>query len=472
MRLLFVNPPLWFGAQHPSQRVIDNLASYPPVGVLYISAYLKKYCQVEIRLFDYGAAPRNDYDAIAPVLFEFAPDLIGIPTYTMTLFDVFTICKRIRSLLPTAKIVLGGHHARFYPVESLQHDSVDYVVAGEGEAPMRGLIEAMSRGENYPNLTGLWFKKEGKIVDGGIAPRIQDLAGLPYLDYTLAGTPHHYLFGSGSNEAFTISSRGCPEGCAYCASVHKDKQFIVRPPDDIIEELKLRSAEGYRLVHFFDDNFNAHPERVKALCRGIIKERLPISWTMRGNAATIDEELIDLLVRSGCARINIGIESACESLLRAFNRKSDLEHAIRMVKLMARAGLTVMGYFMVGFPGETRAMASKTIALAESLPLDYALFMALCAMPGSEFYARLLREHKVRDVYREQTLEPRRNFKLLFYEDQMSEAEALALCRLAYRRVYLRPSMILRHLKKLQNPAELYYKAKVGAMLLRYVAGK
>ena len=468
-KLLFVSAPRWNEVRYPTQGAMGGMADFPPIGMLYIAAYLKKHADVQTRLFDYNFAEKFDYSAIDREIEAFQPDLVGLTTYTFILHDIYRIARHIKEKYQGIKIVFGGKHTELYPREALMQGFVDYVVVGEGEEPMRRLVEALEKGERRPAIAGLWFSENGEIHDGGCSPRIKDLDVLPFPDLSpQSSAKYRYKFAAEAHEAIMVTSRGCPYCCAYCMSANADRLYVSRSPENVVAEIESLVGQGFRAVNFFDDNFNVDLERAKEICRLIIRQRLPIGWTMRGSADNFDEELVKLMVASRCQRALLGVESANEEILAAFQRKSNNQKIRETYQLLDRHGITTAGYFMLGFPGESAEMIGKTIDFARSLPLDFAQFVQVFPAPGSPFFLSLLAAGKMNDIYRDFSRNPPAEFTIPYYEDQLTGAAAAELCKRAYARFYFRFSLILRHLKKLKSFNEIWVKIKTAAALLRY----
>jgi radical SAM superfamily enzyme YgiQ (UPF0313 family) len=469
-KILFVVAPRWNEVIYPFRSIISGVPALPPMGILCVASYLARHADVRIRLFDYAAAAQGDLRAIDATLEEFCPDIVGLSAYTTLLYDTLAICRHVKRQLPGAKVVLGGKHAELYPGETLAHACVDYVVAGEGERPMKLLVDALDAHDEKPAIGGVWWRDGRRIREGGHAPRNRDLDGLPFPDTSLLPrTAYGYQFGTGQPEAVMITSRGCTMKCAYCLSAHADRRLVSRSAANIVAEARELKRQGFGLVHFMDDNFNATASRAKAVCRALIDAGALVKWTMRGSARGIDPALATLMAAAGCERANLGVESANEDLLATFGRASSTRQTRSAIELLSAQGLTTGGYFMLGFPAETRAMAMRTIELAASLPLDYAQFAPLVPGPGTLFYQDLVTCGKIADVWRSFASSPPASFTVPYYEDRLTSGEVINLCRLAYASFYFRPSLVRRHLAKLRSPGELIRKGRVAADLLRNV---
>lgn len=470
MRVLFINTPRWHVARSSIQGLVGDMSLIQPIGMLYLSSYLKQHAEVEVALFDYILEKKQDYAVIDDLLLSFRPDVVGLTTLTFTLYDTFRICRHVKQNMPQAKIVLGGKHIDIYPHETLTWDCVDYLVQGEGEKPILALVQALAAGETQPEIEGLWYRRNGGVHDGGRASRIEDLDSLPFPDVSILPSDRYgRQFTSDQREASIISSRGCPYACAYCTSSHRKwTRWIERSPENIVQEMQMWIDHGFTAFNFLDDNFNTDLDRAKELCRQIVAAGFNLPWTMRGSINNFDEEFVSLLAEAGCRAIMLGVESANDDILRRFNRRSGDGHLQKTFRLLTPYRIMLGGYFMLGFPGETKAMADKTIDLACALPLHLAHFLPVTPIPDTRMFEELLAQGGFEDVYAPHVLNPQPDFMYPYFEDKLSMTDMAALCSRAYRRFYLRPSLILRHLRLLTSPREFFHKAKLAATLIRY----
>jgi anaerobic magnesium-protoporphyrin IX monomethyl ester cyclase len=475
-KVLFVLPPRWHEMQYPAIGAMGKMVKLPPLGMLFISSVLKRRCNVETRLFDFNLyddqAP--NYGVIDSLIREFQPDIIGMTAYTYTMFDVYEVVKRIKALSPETVVVLGGKHCQIYPRQTLRQPFVDYLVVGEGEYAMADLVAALDRGERAPKIVGVWYRRpDGGIVDGGMAGSIKTLDELPLPDIALIDREQRgqygYRFGSGPLEATMYTSRGCPWKCTYCLSAYSDHKYYYHSPEGVLAGVEQYVKDGYGVIHFMDDHFNINIARAKNICRLLIERKYGIRWTMRGSAKYVDAELADLLQASGCERINLGVESAHDGVLASFERYTSVDQIRKAFETLSGRGIALSGYFIIGWPQEDRAMAMETIALAKSLPLDFAQFTPLSPAPGTPFLHELMRDGRMpNDPYSEYTESPTPVFKFPYIQGKLSEVEVAELLEKAYAAFYLRPRLIWRHASKLRSPVELARKAFLGMRLAAF----
>ena len=136
---------------------------------------------------------------------------------------------------------------------------------------------------------------------------------------------------------------------------------------------------GIKEFSFEDDNLTLNKDRIVQLCREIIHRNIHIKWnTPNGvHISTLDLPLIRLMKSSGCRRLNFGIESGDENILKIMNKQISLDKVREVLKMCRDEGIVTLGYFVLGMPGETPESICKTIDFAKSLPLDeIGLFIA------------------------------------------------------------------------------------------------
>ncbi|MCF8045845.1 MAG: radical SAM protein, partial [Desulfarculaceae bacterium] len=165
--------------------------------------------------------------------------------------------------------------------------------------------------------------------------------------------------------------RGCPMDCSYCSTGNiEGRRLRKRSIPDITANLALWEKAGIRHFFFADNTFNLPPNYAKSLCRAIIDEKLDIRWRCIIYPKHVDKELADLMADAGCTEVSLGFESASPKVLHALNKKftpADVEQASAH---LAAAGITRMGFLLLGGPGETRDTVEQSLAFADELDLD------------------------------------------------------------------------------------------------------
>lgn len=378
-RILLIYPP-----SH-----LQNHSSCP-VGLQYLAAALEQAGH-EVRIVDADAARlRRTSEDIAKLACEYRPHVIGMTIVTQLAREAY----RLASLLKVtgARLLAGGPHPSLVPEEPLQF-GFDAVCVGEGEPVIAGAVDALLGRIPLAKIPGLSYRDTGgHIHSNPPAAPPEDLDSLPRPARHLVRPEDYYGNGDANFFGNIFSSRGCPCRCSYCAGGLFGRHFRFRSASDILEEISsVHEAYGTTYFHFVDDGMTINRERAIAICEGIIALNLGITWSMMTRIDTVDQELLALAARSGCIRIDYGVESGHPETLKRIHKP----HTVAMVKdiiaATRRAGITPMAFFIVGFPWETSEHIKATLTLMKELSpyLDsfhHALASILIPFPGTEVY--------------------------------------------------------------------------------------
>ena len=251
-----------------------------------------------------------------------------------------------------------------------------------------------------------------------------------------------------------LSSRGCPFGCLYC-DVPRDR-YQSRDPlrtADEIEECVQRF--GIREILFQDETFTLGRERVMKLCEEILRRGIKVSWSIRARADLLDREMVALMKLAGLSKMNVGVESGRQEILARFNRNIPLD-AVRSAVAWAREEkILTLGFFIVGWPGETREDAEATIRFALEIECDFIQVNKMMPQPPSLVYQELVNETG-KDPWRDYTLgDPSGLASLPGTGSAFSPEELDKLQMEFFRRFYLRPAYAWRRLRGLGSWREL-----------------
>jgi len=168
--------------------------------------------------------------------------------------------------------------------------------------------------------------------------------------------------------------------------------------DQLMTDLKKVADRGIRYVWFLDDNFRLGKRDLNVVSQRLIDEDLGINWMSFMRADTLRDVDFELLRRSGCRELQIGIESADANILRNMNKASDPELYAEVIRELLQAGINCSCYFIFGFPGETGETISRTIEFIinlESQNLDGVLSWSIYPFilaPLSPIYGAQMRQ--------------------------------------------------------------------------------
>lgn len=340
-----------------------------PLGLNYVAAATQRkgHAVKVLDLMFQDDAPLIIREAIE----SFRPEVIGISVRNIddqSMHETKFLLEDVKGVIDCcrrwskAPIVLGGAGYSIFPQAVLAYLQADMGIQGEGEAAFPMLLERLEKGGDISGVPGL------HRAGGDAAPRIfiRDLD-----DINVGSLQRLAASYSPSMWMPFQTRRGCPMDCSYCSTATIEGRIIrKRPVETVIKELRNYTDAGFTRIHFVDNTFNLPPAYAKALCRGIIEEGLKIAWQGIVYPAKVDEELVELMARSGCRGVSVGVESGCQRILDAMNKHFTLRGVREISRLFAECEIGQMGFLMLGGPGETRDSVLESLDFVDSLPLN------------------------------------------------------------------------------------------------------
>ncbi|OGR47422.1 MAG: hypothetical protein A2021_02010 [Elusimicrobia bacterium GWF2_52_66] len=378
---------------------------FPPYTLCLLKAVIKS--QAEAIVFDPNFKNLSEEETIK-FLKTVNPDLIGVSSISTEYFNVtrHTIAL-IRKHLPGTVIVLGGVLPTVMTEEAMKDRNVDYWIIGEGELAFPRLIEELRKGaKDLSGISGLAYWQGSTPVINKME-FVSDLDKVPFPDYSsIAGlTLCDYgnikfkyapgLLARNYPSAVTITSRGCPYRCIFCAGrTISGEKVRFRSAENVLNEIDYLYKQGIREVIFLDDHFLADRNRAIKIMNGILENHRDLTWKcVNVTAWLLDEKILKLMHKSGCNFIVVSIESGSRRVLRDIIKKPiKLENIPPILKLAKSIGFDIIANFVVGFPGETWEEIRETFAFAEKLEADMVNFHIATPLPKTELMDICLRE--------------------------------------------------------------------------------
>jgi radical SAM superfamily enzyme YgiQ (UPF0313 family) len=272
-----------------------------------------------------------------------------------------------------------------------------------------------------------------------------------------------YRFSFARREPFAtmLTDYGCPYPCTFC--VIGTLGFKTRPVEDALAEIDHVRALGTREIFFLDQTFGVVRKRALELCRGL-EERGDLSWTAFTRPDTADDELCAAMRRAGCHTLILGVESADDARLAAYQKRTTVADVRAGFQRARRHGLRTVGTFIVGLPEEDAGSLSRTLDLALELDVD---FLSL-NMAVPRFGTAFRRQAVEMGLCDEADLVMDQGGADAFLPTKhLGRREMLALKKDMVRRFYLRPRYLMRRLRSAKSPGELARQAREGLALLR-----
>lgn len=271
---------------------------------------------------------------------------------------------------------------------------------------------------------------------------------------------YRFSFARRTPFATVLTDYGCPYPCTFC--VIGTLGFKTRPVADVLEELDFLRGRGVRELFFMDQTFGVVRERALELCREL-ERRGDLGWTAFTRPDTADDERLAAMKRAGCHTLIMGVESANDAVLAAYQKGYRASVVREGFARARRHGLRTVGTFIIGLPEEDESSLARTLELALELELD---FMSLnMAVPrfGTPFRARALELGLCEpgDLVMDQG-----GADAFLPTSTLDRGAMLALKKRMVRRFYLRPAYLWRRLSGARSFAELGAQAREGLALL------
>ena len=340
MLILWTQNSISFKSQHVHipYHFVHNLEIYD-----YVE---KKNPNLEVDNID---LERSNFDFNAFINRLSARNYAGVALFVSNdnLINSIRLIRIIKEVCEGARTLIYGDLAVLLPdfFCRADYDCFDYIVdrqcdqeiaisdffnycAGSGEErAMRGVLKVGSGG-----LTKL---APGGLVEPG--------------DW---GYPSSALFEQSERIVLTVS-RGCPYACEFCNAVlYYGTSERRRPVDSILSYIGQHDDKEYK---FFAPNFTLNKAWVREFCTALLDRHLHIRWSCTTRADLLrDDEILELMSRSGCKRIAVGVESIIDSDLDAIDKKTDSDTIVQSIRRVKARGMQYKALVMLGIPSQTK----------------------------------------------------------------------------------------------------------------------
>lgn len=422
MNILLINPA----------NVVSK-SPYVPLNLAYLGAMLEQ-CGYKVRCLDYTVLPQND-DELRRILVLNDISLVGLTACTSQIVPAYRLLSFIKNANPSIRVVMGGIHPTVLPQESLDHGA-DYVIKGEGELALVKLVHDIEADTATERIVS--------------HKRIENLDTIPFPARRLFGFPKGYTTFVMSRKdtvaAHVITSRGCTGSCIFCCRDIFGKHITSRSAKNVVAEvMQLKNLYGVNEISFADDYFTHDPQRVIEICDLLIENRVNIRWGCSNTRVDSgDASMFKRMAEAGCYRVNFGVESGSERVLRRIGKDITLDHVRRAFEQAEQAGLLTCAYMMIGHHCEMESDIKRTIAFAKELNPDAVQYAINTPFPGTPLYALLRRRGLLvsEDWGKYQMFE-----RPLFWTEFLSSGDILKWYKRAWLSTYLSPRFIIKRIR-------------------------
>ncbi|MBN2056395.1 B12-binding domain-containing radical SAM protein [bacterium] len=373
------------------------------LGIEWISAMLKQAGHEVALVYDPGLFSHHDNllhmpalaarfdrtDAVVEEVIDHRPDMIAMGIYTDTYAWARGVARRVREQLETV-IVMGGIHASLAPETVVADGAADYVVVGEGEAPMVDLAAMVAAGERRTDIANVWCRRDGRTIANPLRPPIS-LDSLPLIDKSLF--EDHIRF---RDDYMILTDRGCPFSCTFCCEatmrgMYGSGYLRRRSIPHVMHELRTyKRRYKYREVMFFDSVFFTDKTWLRELLTAYRKE-IAVPFRCEGHVQLMDADIAGMLAESGCYTVDFGLQTINQQVRRELlDRRETNEQLAQALELCEKVGLKYDVDLILDLPGQSQEDFEQTAAFfAGSRRLNRLKFFNLTLFPGTPIVDRL-----------------------------------------------------------------------------------
>jgi len=407
VRAILIKPPK--RGSHPRSVAV----SFEPLGLLYLSAFVKKFSPHHVEVIDAQAEGAvvaelgpHDFrmgmadDALRERIRAARPDVVGISAlFEMQEPEVIAVARLVKDVVPMARVVVGGLDAGIRHATYLASDAVDLVVRGEGEETFLDVLDHVDQGKPLVGIPGTCSRGPGGEARMN-PPRV---ARVPFDEYPYPdrdALPRAAYDGRRAQSvAFPFArerpamliqaSRGCRLRCAFCDIVAVHDQLVAHSPEYVVGEIRhMVERHGAREIVFVDDNFMLDQRWARRVFELVAESGLDVTLDVMAGVSvwTLSKSMIDTMVRAGVYRVCLPIESGNPETIAFIKKPVNLAKTVEMIDYCNRRGLYTFANLIVGFPYETRDDIRRTIDWGNASGLDAVHYFIATPLPGSRMY--------------------------------------------------------------------------------------
>jgi anaerobic magnesium-protoporphyrin IX monomethyl ester cyclase len=454
LRVAFINPDTNRRKTHGWMHRFSE--AVPPLNLAYLAAVARDEGHSPL-VYDQFATRQDDQDLVQ-ALVDQGVDVLGISVLTPTVARAARISSMVKARRPDCLVVMGNTHPSVFPEETLRTGGADIVVDGEGEETFRAILKAHAAGESLGGIPGSATLVDGHYVKGPTRPAMADLSQNPFPAWEYVDLDRYWgalLLGVRGKILPLQQSRGCAYRCTFCGQESMHLKVRRRPIAHVVDEIEyLHRQFGVDFVGFEDAYFPVTKRDGLEFCDEMMKRGLhkKVRWITETRVDKVDDELLAAMKASGCHTIMYGFEVGDQGILDSLDKRTTVAQNLEAMRLTKRHDMLTLGLFIIGLPGETPQTIEATIQHAIALDCDIAKFNVATPQPGSRFYDDLLPDRPDWIDAAPEKFSPwydgGEDDEILYAPDGMTSEQVLKLQRQAMLRFYLRPRLILRHLRR------------------------
>ena len=434
MRILLIHPNYHSGGA-------EIAGNWPPAWVAYLAGPLKS-AGYAVDFIDAMTDDLTD-EQLESRLAQTDYDIVGATAITPSIYKAQRALQIARQVNPRALTVLGGVHATFMFNQVLAEAPwIDVIVRGEGEQVFLDLVRCIDEGRwpaEQEDIRGIAFRRDGEIMATAAAPTIEDIDSLAP-DWSLLEWEKYIYIPLGKRVAIPNLARGCPFTCSFCSQWKFWRDYRIRDPKAVVDEIEtLVEEHGVGFFILADEEPTINRKKFIQFCEELIARGLPerVQWGINTRVTDImrDVDYLPLYRRAGLVHVSLGTEAAAQMKLDLFNKETKVEQNRRAIELLREADIFTEAQFIVGLDNETEETLEETYRFAREWNPDLANWSMYTPWPFSPLFKELGDKVEVFDFEKYNFVTP------IMKPNAMDRATLLDRVMHNYRRFYMNKAL-------------------------------
>jgi anaerobic magnesium-protoporphyrin IX monomethyl ester cyclase len=362
---------------------------YPPLGILYLSAYLKR-AGFSVEVFDATFRDPTDFEE---ALRRVRPKIVGIYANIITRENVFKMAGMAKAA-GVEFVVCGGPDAPEWS-DLYFSNGIDIIGTNEGERTLEALIPWLNeRGmQGLEEFPGIIISRNSRSFRTPPRAVITDLDALPWPDRDVLVMEDYFKAWKskhGETSVSLITARGCPFHCAWCSSEVFGHSHRQRSPGNVVDEmLMLKQKYSPDIMWISDDVLTINRKWSLQFFDEVKRRGAAHPYECLSRVDLVDLEILRGLKESGCFRIWYGAESGSQKVLDSMTKGTTIEQVRTAARVTQEVGMQAGFFILLGYPDESTSDLRKTIDLLKETKPDVFGTSVAFPMKGTEFYRRV-----------------------------------------------------------------------------------
>jgi radical SAM superfamily enzyme YgiQ (UPF0313 family) len=397
-------------------KYVSAAYAMPPIGLAYVAASMRQAGH-EVEIIDTTGEALDrftpiDADGILlrrglsddEIVARLGPsDVIGFGLmFSQDWLPARRLIQAVKRAQPYAVLVAGGEHFTAEPVGAMEDAPLDFVLEGEGDRVICDLLEHVAGTRPIDDVPGCWYRAaNGEVRRTDAKVRVRDVDALPWPTWDLVPVANYldggYMVGVDRGRSMPMNAtRGCPYQCTFCSSPSMwTTRYVSRDPADVVAEIK-HYMQTYGATNFDFQDLTAiiKKEWVLDFANRLLAEKLNITWQIPSGTRSeaLDDDVLPLLVRSGCTNLTYAPESGDDETLRLIKKRIKKDRMLASMRSAVQAGCNVKANFIFGFPHDSFGSILPTfgfLARMAWIGVHDISIAPLRPYPGSEIFRDL-----------------------------------------------------------------------------------